>query len=180
MPRFASEVSLGFSVMELPNYIYRSERVGKNGKLFSAYKIKTLKDGTDKTSSFVQEDQYLKYGKFLRKTKLDECMQVVNILRGEMNIVGIRPENKETIYLIPKDIRKILLSRKPGLTSLSSIYFYDEEKLLKGPNASEIYYERIKPMKILLDVFYINNRDIFLDLWIIWRTALLVIKSFFK
>lgn len=160
---------------------YRSERVGKNGKKFSAYKFKTLRDGVDKTSSFAQEDQYLRFGKFLRKTKLDELPQILNVFKGEMSIVGPRPELADHIELLPKDIKKILLSVKPGLTSLASIHFADEERIIqKGDNNAYDYWARIKPLKITLDVFYIQNRDIFLNLWILWRTALVVLKALFR
>lgn len=122
-------------------------------------------------------DQYLKYGKFLRKTKIDEALQVINVIRGQMNLVGPRPELVEHSYLIPKDIRKILLSRKPGLTSLASIAFADEEQLI---SRAEDYWLKVKPIKIALDVFYVEHRDVFLDVWILWKTAVIVLRSFFK
>jgi len=161
--------------MKLPKFIYRSERVGKNGKVFSALKIRTMKETT---TQFATEDVYTKYGKWLRKTKLDEIMQLINVFKGEMSIVGVRPELKEHIDLIPKETREILLSRKPGLTSLSSLHFIDEESIIqKGKNNEYDYWVKIKPMKILLDVYYIQNRDFWLDIWIVWRTAILVLKS---
>lgn len=164
--------------MRLPTFLYRSERIGKNGKVFSVYKIRTLKEGIDKTSSFAKDDQYLKYGKFLRKYKLDELGQILNILKGNMRIVGPRPELKESIHLIPKDIRDIILSVKPGLTSLASIHFFNEESMLGKENSHENYWTKIKPMKILLDVYYVQHRSFLLDWAIIYGTAKLLFKTF--
>jgi lipopolysaccharide/colanic/teichoic acid biosynthesis glycosyltransferase len=163
--------------MKLPSFIYRSERVGKNGKVFSLYKLRTLKE--DFRGNFANKGGYTKFGKFLRKTKLDEFLQIINVLKGEMSLVGPRPELPETINLIPKDIRKILLSVKPGCTSLASVHFYDEEFILQqSGNQNGDYYSKIKPMKILLDVFYVQHRSFLLKLAILWETFKLVIKSF--
>lgn len=167
---------------KIPSWLYRSERVGKNGKIFSAYKFKTLKDGTDKHSSFAKEEQYLKWGKFLRKYKLDELGQLINVLKGDMNLVGPRPELIEHIHLIPLDIRMRVLSVKPGLTSLASTHFFDEEKILqRGTNHHLDYWTKIRPMKLLLDVYYVQHRSFLLDLAIIWETIKLIFKyAFFK
>ena len=167
--------------MQLPSFIYRSERLGKNGKPFSAYKFKTLKDGTDRKSQFARGDQYLRFGKILRKYKLDEVLQLINVIRGEMSLVGPRPEEKKTLQLLPRDLQKLLLSRKPGLTSLASIHFIDEEFLLKGSKDQfKDYYEKIRPIKLALDAFYIQNHDLLLDLWIIWKTAISIVKRIFR
>lgn len=160
---------------------YRSERIGKNGKPFSLYKIKTLKDGTDKTSSFAQADQYLWYGKFLRKTKLDELPQLINLVRGQIGLVGPRSEEARNINILPEEVRGLLLSVKPGLTSLASVFFFNEEELLQqAQDPTETYWTTIKPGKILLDTFYIENKCWSLDLVIIWLTIKKIIGSFFK
>lgn len=165
--------------MNIPSWIYRSERIGRNGRRFSLYKFRTLKE--DFSGNYATEQGYTKFGRFLRKTKLDEIPQIVNWIKCDINLVGPRPELPETIGLIPKDIRKIILSKRPGLTSLASIHFADEEFLLQQSNDSAIdYYEKVKPMKLLLDVFYVQNKGFLLDLWIIWRTILIVLKGFFK
>ena len=162
--------------MKLPQFLYRSERIGLHGKKFSLLKFRTLKE--DFLGNYTTEQSYTKFGKFLRKTKLDELPQILAVLRGQMSLVGPRPELPETIGLIPKDIRKILLSVKPGLTSLSSIHFADEEKLIQqGLDNTYDYYARIKPAKILLDVFYVQNKCLPLNLAILWMTLKLVIKK---
>lgn len=159
---------------------YKSPRVGKGGRLFSLYKFRTLKIGTDKTSSFASEGQYTWCGRFLRKTKLDELPQIINWLKRDINIVGVRPEEQKTVDVIPEDLRQVLLSRRPGMTSLASVYFYNEEELLKkAPDAYEIYWTKIKPVKFILDAFYIENKSLPLDVAIIWLTFKKVVKSFF-
>lgn len=159
---------------------YKSKRVGKNGKVFTLYKFRTLVESSDHFPSHTRS-VYTPYGRFLRKTKLDELPQIFNLLRGDMNLVGPRPEEERTIDVIPEETRKILLSRKPGLTSLASIHFFDEGHILeKSKDPHEVYWKAIKPMKIQLDIFYIQNRDIFLDLWILWKTCVLVLKSILR
>lgn len=159
---------------------YKSQRVGKNEKPFIMYKFRTLKENTDKISSFANEEQYTWCGRFLRKVKLDELPQLWNLIRRDINFVGPRPEEQRTIDVLPNDIKTILLSRRPGLTSLASLHFFDETNILEeSPEQHRDYWTKIKPMKILLDVFYINNRNLLLDLWIILKTISLIIRSFF-
>lgn len=147
---------------------YKSHRIGKGGRLFEMYKFKTLKETDD---SFASEQIYTKYGKFLRKWKIDELPQLWNILKRDMNFIGPRPEEKRTIDLIPEETKQILLSVRPGLSCLSSIYFFNEEEiLLTSKDPAKTYWEQIKPMKILLDIFYIQNRCFLLRCFIIWQT----------
>ncbi len=161
--------------------IYKSKRIGKNGKSFYLYKFRTLKNDADKTNSFASQKQYAFMGRFLRKTKIDELPQIWNYLKGDIAFVGPRPEEEKTIEVIPEETRNILLSVKPGLTSLSSIHFFDETTILEDTkDPYRIYWTTIKPIKIGLDIFYIKNRDIFLDSWILFKTMILIIKSFFK
>ena len=169
-------------VMELPSWIYRSERVGKNGKKISIYKVNTMIPAAhNKPNQFGSSDVYTKWGRFLRKTKIDELPQILNVLKGDLNIVGPRPDFQDYWDIAPEYIKKKILSIKPGLTSLASIYFHDEEQLLEGTEDKiKNYYTIIKPMKNTLDMFYIEHRDFFLDLWIVWRTAIILLKKIFK
>lgn len=160
--------------------IYKSKRVGKNGKVFLLYKFRTLKEGSD-SKMFAGKDAYTRFGWIMRKVKFDELPQIFNILKGEMGIVGVRPEEERTIQILPKETRDILLSVKPGLTSLASIYFIDEEKLVQeSSDPTRFYWTTIKPMKILLDTFYTNNKSLSLDAWIVWATIKNIIKSLWR
>ncbi len=163
----------------MSSFFYRSERIGKNGIPFTLWKVRTLKEGTDKTSSFAQDDQYTRFGRFLRKTKIDELPQIICLLRGQISLVGPRAEEARSIRVLPNDIKQKLLSVKPGLTSLASVHFFNEEEILKQvADPAALYWKEIKPTKILLDMFYIQNRCFILDLAIIWMTFKRVVGSF--
>lgn len=163
------------------SFLYRSQRVGQHGKPIEVLKIRTLRDGTDKTSSFARQDQYLWYGRFLRRTKLDELPQIWNILKGDMNIFGYRPMEERELPLLPEGVKEVLLKAKPGLMDLASIAFYDEEKILQQmSDPSKIYYELIRPIKFTLQAFYIEHKNWMLDLAILYMAFTKVIPSFFK
>ena len=166
--------------MKIPNFLYRSERIGKNGKPFSLYKLRTMKLGTK--TNFATEEVYTRFGRFLRKYKLDELPQIINWLKRDINLVGPRPDFQEAYDVMPDYAKKIILSVKPGLTSLSSIHFFDEESLLQeaGEDKYKNYWTKIKPAKILLDTFYIQNKCWPLDLAIIYMTFKKIIYEAIK
>ena len=163
------------------SWFYKSLRVGKGGKKFWMWKLKTLKDDFDKTNTFAKEESYTKWGHTLRKYKLDELPQFLNVLKGQMSLVGPRPEEERTLNAIPDEIRKQLLSVRPGMTSLASLHFYDEEAILKkGEDIFRDYWVRIKPMKIMLDIFYIQNWNWLMDLGILLATFKKIVKLFWN
>ena len=163
------------------NLFYRSLRVGKGGKKFFMWKLRTLEPNFDKTNTFAKEESYTKWGHTLRKYKLDELPQFLNVLKGQMSLVGPRPEEERTLNAIPEEIRKQLLSVKPGMTSLASLHFYDEEAILKkGEDIFKDYWVRIKPMKIMLDVFYVQNRNWIINLGILLATFKKIVGLFFR
>ena len=159
--------------------IYRSSRVGKAGKVFKLYKFKTLADRSDDVL-FAQKDQYTRFGKFLRKTKLDELPQIINWIKGDISIFGYRPEEVRNWQILPTDIRIILASRKPGIIDLSSLHFYDEEGLFQVGDSHKTYWEKVRPMKMTLQMFYLENRCWLLNISIIWIYLKKAIKSLFK
>ena len=130
-------------------------------------------------TSFAEQEHYTKHGRFLRKIKADEFLQLINVLKGEMTWCGPRPDFQETYDVMPDYAKKILLSVKPGCTSISSIHFFDEERLLQeaGEEKYKNYWTQIKPAKILLDTFYIQNKCVLLDLAILWMTFKKVIRA---
>lgn len=163
------------------SFFYKSHRIGKNGKPFVMYKIRTLKENVDIGNSFANEEQYTRFGRILRKTKIDELPQLWNILKGDLRLVGPRAEEEKTLEVLPVDIREKLLSVKPGLTSLASIHFFDEGQILeKSADPHYDYWVKVKPTKIVLDFFYIDNRNLLLDAWIVLKTAILIVKSIFR
>ena len=116
-------------------------------------------------------------GKFIRKYKLDELPQLINVLKGEMSIVGPRPEVKSEVDTYTEEERRILLTR-PGMTDWASIVFHDEGEILKGSlNPHRTYREKIKPEKIKLGLKYIDEQSLLTDAKIIFHTLVILTKT---
>ena len=145
----------------MSNGFFFQKRVGQYGKLFTIIKLKTMHPFTQKIHPIQA---------FFRKYKIDEIPQLLNVLIGNMSIVGARPDVCGYYDLLVGDERKILLL-KPGLTSEASLYFFDEEKILlkqvdpKKYNDSIIFTEKVK-----LNLLYANNRNFITDVKIIFKT----------
>jgi lipopolysaccharide/colanic/teichoic acid biosynthesis glycosyltransferase len=118
-----------------------------------------------------------KVGYYLRKYKLDEFPQFINVLKGEMSIVGPRPEVQEYVDLYTEDQRKIL-QVKPGITDLASLaYFHENELLAKSKNPQQTYINELLPAKIALNEKYLENPNLFMDLSIILKTVGKIFRS---
>jgi len=159
---------------------YKGQRVGKNGRLFKIWKFRTMipdaeKQGGSATSA--NDSRLTKLGKFLKRYKLDELPQLFNILRGEMSFVGPRPEVSFYVNMMAEEERKIILSVRPGMTDLASLWDFREEEVLKGSsNPEQIYMEKIRPTKIKLQLEYVKNRSFWLDSKIILKTILKIFQ----
>lgn len=159
---------------------YKAKRLGQNGKIFSMYKFRTMVENADTLghSSSITRDQdprVTKIGRFLRGSKLDELPQLINVIKGEMSFVGPRPEAPEYIkYYTQNQLRTF--SVKPGITGISQIENRDEEKKLRGIDDVELYYtSTLMPEKLKLDLWYVNNANLWLDLKILVKTVYKVI-----
>ena len=118
-----------------------------------------------------------KIGKFLRKYKIDELPQLINVIIGEMSLVGPRPEVKIYVNMMSEEERKTILSIRPGMTDLASLWDFREEEALRGSSDSEkTYVEKIRPTKIKLQIDYIKNRSFLLDLKIILKSILKIFQ----
>lgn len=159
---------------------YKGIRVEKNKKLFKMYKFRTMVVNADKIggSSTPEDDSRLtKIGKFLRKYKLDELPQLINVLKGEMSFVGPRPEILEEVKTYNKEEEKIL-SIKPGITDYASLKFHNEGEILKGSkNPHQTYQEKIRPEKHRLELKYVNHHSFLIDLIIIFKTIRQILKK---
>lgn len=145
------------------NGLFFQKRIGQNGKPFTIYKFKTIHPKTGSIS---------KIGMFLRKYKLDELPQLLNILFGQMSFVGPRPDIKGYYDKLEGDERKIL-ELKPGLTSLASIKYANEDEILKlQSNPLKYNDEVIFPDKVKMNLDYYYNRSFFVDLKIILKTII--------
>ena len=149
------------------------ERVGIKGNLFRLFKFRTMSlINSDKTNNFEpgNKSRITKLGKILRKTKLDELPQLLNVINGDMSLVGPRPEVKEWTLVYP-DLWKIVHSVKPGITDNASLIFRNEEEILaNSSNPHETYKNEILPKKLELYVSYVKNRSFLSDILIIFKT----------
>lgn len=164
----------------MADFFYRSARIGKNGKTIEVLKVRTLKEGSNK-SEFAEKDSYLWYGRFLRKTKLDELPQLWTIIKGDMALFGPRPMEPKEADLLPEPMREVLLSVKPGLIDPASLHFFDEERILQQmKDPTKVYYEVIRPIKYTLQAWYIAHRNWLLNLALLYMAAKKIVVSFFK
>jgi lipopolysaccharide/colanic/teichoic acid biosynthesis glycosyltransferase len=161
------------------NAFYLQERIGKNGKPFKIYKFRTMYLNSDKKGMLSlgkNDNRITKIGHFLRKFKLDELPQLINVLKGEMSFVGPRPEVQKYVDLYTKEQLKIL-NVKPGITDLASIHFFEEEQLLgKSHNPEKTYITEILPKKIKLNKEYLKNVTLTNDIKIIIKTVYKILK----
>lgn len=152
---------------------YRGERVGLRGKLFRIYKFRSMVVDAEKIggSSTPDDDPRITgVGRFIRKYKLDELPQLINVLMGEMSFVGPRPQVKWAVDLYGEE-EKMLLSVRPGITDFASLTFRNEAEILKGSkDPDKDYLEKIAPEKIRLSLEYVKNRSFILDLKIVFIT----------
>jgi lipopolysaccharide/colanic/teichoic acid biosynthesis glycosyltransferase len=153
--------------------LYRGKRVGKDGRPFVMYKFRTMVLGAERTGpavTYKDDPRITKAGRFLRRTKLDELPQFFNVLRGQMSLVGPRPEDPSYVAFYTPEHR-LVLSVKPGITGPTQLQYRDEASLLQGEGVDEEYVSRLMPQKLKLDLEYVRTRSLLLDLRILWQTA---------
>lgn len=159
---------------------YKQLRVGYKNKSFFIWKFATmLKDSPNMVGGVMttkKDPRITPMGAFLRKSKINELPQLLNILFGQMSVVGPRPVMKISFEAYPTQIQKAIYSVKPGLTGIGSIIFRDEEELItevknKGGNVWEFYKEEIYPFKGELEIWYQDHKSFLLDMKIIFLTA---------
>ena len=152
---------------------YKQQRIGLNHKAFGLFKSRTMVKNADKSGKITigkKDSRVTTIGHLLRKTKFDEFPQLLNIIKGEMSIVGPRPEVEEYVNLYKVEHQKVL-SVKPGLTDYASIEYSNESELLGASvNPHETYINVVMPAKLSLNLKYIEEKGIITDLKIIFRT----------
>lgn len=153
------------------NIIFCGVRVGKGGKKFRIFKFRTMHCHQPAESPITVKDdlRITRSGRILRKYKLDELPQLVNILRGEMCFVGPRPEDPRFVAVYDEE-QKELLNVLPGLTSPGSLHFQDEASLLQGEDWENIYRREILPQKLRMDLEYIAQSSFWSDLKVLAQT----------
>ena len=158
---------------------YSQSRVGKNNVDFKLYKIRTMYTNADKKGLLTignRDSRITKVGYYLRKYKIDELPQLLNILLGEMSFVGPRPEVRKYVDLYTVEQLKVL-NIKPGLTDFASLFYYHEnEHLSKFEDPEKEYIETLMPHKIELNLEYIRKQNFILDVLIILKTIFKWVK----
>jgi lipopolysaccharide/colanic/teichoic acid biosynthesis glycosyltransferase len=160
---------------------YRQPRIGKGGQLIKMYKFATMLEKSPEigTGDITLKDdpRVLPCGKFLRKFKINEIPQVINILKGEMTLVGPRPLTPKNFNIYPHEVKNQIVSMIPGLTGIGSIVFRDEETIIARSSKPffECYRDEIAPYKGELELWYARNQNFRVDMKIVFLTAWLVI-----
>lgn len=158
---------------------YKQERIGQNGVPFSLIKFATMMKDSPQLGAgaftITDDPRILPLGRILRKTKINELPQIINILIGDMSIVGPRPLMQKQFGFYEEDARRKIFSRRPGLTGIGSLVFRDEERFFDGSgNPEEIYRTKISPAKEILELWYAENSNLALYFFLIFMTALAV------
>ena len=152
---------------------FKQIRIGENNREFEILKFRTMVVDAEKLGRQItvgNDSRITKIGGFLRKYKLDELPQLINVFKGDMSLVGPRPEVPRYVKLYNEEQRKVL-EVKPGITDLASIRYRDENELLgKAENPDEFYINTIMPDKLALNLEYINKNNVFIDIYIILKT----------
>lgn len=152
---------------------YKQTRVGKNDKDFKIYKFRSMFIDSDKKGLLTvgdKDNRVTNIGFYLRKYKIDELPQLINVFLGEMSFVGPRPEVRKYVNLYSEQQKKVLFV-KPGITDLASVVYRNENEILsKQENPEKYYIKVIMKEKIEINLNYIANRNFFKDIWVIFRT----------
>jgi len=156
-------------------FIHRARRVGQSASVITVLKVRTMSAGASGSNLTVSGDPRVTHlGRLLRRYRIDELPQLVNVVRGEMSLVGPRPEDPSFVDLSDPLHRRVF-SARPGMTGLAQLAFHDEARLLEGADPERRYRDEILPAKLRLDAEYLDRRTTLLDLQILLRTVRTVI-----
>jgi len=152
---------------------YRGERIGRHGKPFRMFKFRTMVANAEQLggpSTAADDPRLTKMSVFLKKYQLDEMPQLINVLKGDMSLVGPRPEVRMYVDMF-NDKEKAVLSVRPGMTDYASLWNFHEAEILKAsPNPEKTYQEKIRPEKIRLQLKYVEEKSFWTDIKIIFMT----------
>src|SRR6218665_786953 len=158
---------------------YKQVRVGKDGNDFKLFKFRSMRTGADKAGLLTvggRDNRITKIGYYIRKYKIDELPQLINVLIGDMSLVGPRPEVRKYVDLYTVEQMKVL-SVKPGITDYASIAYSNENEILgKATDPEKTYIEEIMPAKLELNLKYIREQGLGTDLKIIFATIAKIVK----
>lgn len=171
-------IALMIKLKDGGNILFKQVRVGKNGQNFKVLKFRTMVVDAEKLGNKVttgNDPRITPIGHTLRKYKLDELPQLFNVLKGEMSLVGPRPEVPEYVEFYPEKIRHIVLSVPPGMTDRASIEFVNENDLLSdSEDPVSDYKNKVLPIKLDYYVRYVNERSLWLDFSLVIKTVVAI------
>jgi lipopolysaccharide/colanic/teichoic acid biosynthesis glycosyltransferase len=171
---------------------FLQERVGKNMKMIKLYKFATMVKNSENigtgTVTLHNDPRILPLGSILRKTKINELPQLINIFKGDMSVIGPRPQTLRCFKAFPEELHEVITKVRPGLSGIGSIVFRDEEELMNDSNnADELYDQIIMPYKANLEKWYITHNSlsmyfslIFLTIWTVIFSKTKLIWKFYK
>lgn len=166
-------LSLWVGLSSRGGVFYKQRRVGLNGRDFTLYKFRSMAVGSDKKGLLTvggKDSRVTKAGYFIRKYKLDELPQLFNVLKGDMSFVGPRPEVRKYVDMYSEEQKRVL-SVRPGITDIASMKYRNENDILaKAENPEQYYIDVIMPDKLALNLEYIDTRNFFRDIKLIFRT----------
>jgi lipopolysaccharide/colanic/teichoic acid biosynthesis glycosyltransferase len=172
-------ISCGIALESRGGIFYLQERIGLGGKPFMLLKFRSMRPNADRQGKLTvgeRDPRITRAGAFVRKYKLDEFPQFINVLKGDMSVVGPRPEVKEYVRHYTDAQRKVL-DYKPGITDLASISYFEENKILANSKDPErTYLEVIMPEKIRINLEYQLSASVWRDLGVVWKTAMRIIQ----
>jgi lipopolysaccharide/colanic/teichoic acid biosynthesis glycosyltransferase len=159
---------------------FKQKRIGQFEKEIDVYKFRSMITDAESKGLKITVGRDIRItnsGHFIRKHKIDELAQLINVVNGTMSLVGPRPEVQEYINEYPQDIKDKVLSVKPGITDYASIEFKDENVMLEGVNnPNDVYINEILPIKQKYYIQYVDEQSIYLDIKLIFRTIIAIIK----
>lgn len=167
--------AIGIKVSSKGTVLYKARRVGVDRTPFTMYKFRTMheEDNAQENSFIADESRMFPFGELMRKSKLDELMQLFNIVKSDMSIVGPRPASVESVDKIYGEEYQRIFSVKPGLTSLASIFDYKHGELFINDN--DKYIKEILPIKLELELAYVEQQSFRLDVQIVVETIITII-----
>ena len=171
-------VSIAIKIDSKGSIFFKQARVGKDGKIFNILKFRTMVINAEELGQQItvgKDKRITKVGMFLRKAKIDELPQLINVFKGDMSLVGPRPEVPKYVKMYNEEQRRVLNVR-PGITDIASLRYKDENDILgKVENPEEYYINTIMPDKLKLNLEYVEKSNILFDIFLIIKT---IIKCF--
>ncbi len=168
----------GIKISDRGPVLYKAKRMGKEMNPIDIYKFRTMRVNSDRSGSITakNDSRVFLFGRLLRKTKIDELPQLFNILNGSMSVIGPRPEDVGIVNKYYSDEQKRTLKVLPGLASPGSIFNYTHgDRYLSDTDTDQAYIEKLMPIKLAMDLYYVDNWTLWYDVELIFRTIMVII-----